>query len=324
MAHNINFKDGKASFVAVGEKAWHGLGTYVNEAMTAEEAIKLGGLDYIVEKKPIAVAGGAKIPGYWATVRTDTKDPLGIVSDAYHVIQNSEAFSFFDSIIDSGEAIYQTAGVLGKGERIFITAKLPEDILVNGEQVENYLLLTSGHDGKSAIQCGFTSIRVVCENTLNASLGRLQNKVTILHFSNAKQKLQTASRIMGMASKYTFDLNETFNKMAKVKITDKQLRAYIEEVMKPAKQTISKDELEVKHSALFLKKVDGIMDFAHSHPTQLTPEAKGTVWGAYNAISGYYNYLKNYDSQETKMNDIYFKGGAKRVEKAFEVAASMI
>jgi phage/plasmid-like protein (TIGR03299 family) len=320
MAHNLETRNGKTSFVAVGEKAWHGLGQYVDQAMTSEEAIKLGGLDYDVKKQKIAVAGGAVIPGFFATVRQDTKDVLGIVSDDYHVIQDREAFSFFDTIIDQGEAIYQTAGVLGKGEKIFITAKLPSDILVHGEQVENYLLLTSGHDGKSAIQVGFTSIRVVCNNTLNAALRGLQNKVTILHFSNAKQKLQTASKIMGMSSKYTQQLDQTFNRMAEVKITDKQLRSYIEAVLKPTKEQVSAEDF----SKIFTKKVDSVMDFAHNHSTQVTAQASGTVWGAYNAISGYFGYLKTYKSQEEKMNDLYFKGAAKKIEHAFALATDLI
>lgn len=325
MAHNLNQKaDGTYSFVAVGEKAWHGLGTYVNEAMTAEQAITLGGLDYEVEKRPVAVSGGADIPGYFATVRKDTKDVLGIVSDQYHVVQNREAFTFFDSIIDQGEAIYQTAGALGKGERIFITAKLPSDILVHGEKVENYLLLTSGHDGKSAIQCGFTSVRVVCNNTLTAALRGLQNKVSILHFSNAKESLRAAAKIMGMSSKYSDILNQSFNKMAEVKITDKKLREYIEQVMKPRKEILNAETLQAEYSTLFTKKVDSILEFAIDHPTQRTDAARGTVWGAYNAISGYFGYIKKYGNQEEKMNDLYFKAGAKKIELAYDLATTLL
>jgi phage/plasmid-like protein (TIGR03299 family) len=324
MAHNLNQKaDGSYSFVAVGEKAWHGLGTYVNEAMTAEEAIRLGGLDYIVEKKKLQIAGGKNIPGFFATVRKDTGDPLGIVSDDYHVIQNSEAFIFFDSIIDRGEAIYQTAGALGKGERIFISAKLPNDILVNGEQIENYLILTQGHTGKkgAAIQVGFTPVRVVCQNTLNAALrGGLSNKVTILHFKNAKDRLADAAKVMGLASTYTTELNSIFNQMAETKISDKQLREYVEKIMIAKPEEIGKEEF----SKQFVKQVDSIIDFAHNHPTQMTDAAKGTVWGAYNSISGYFNFLKNYKTQEEKFNDIYFKAAAGKVEKAFDFATALI
>ncbi len=328
MAHNLNLneKTGKHSFVAVGEKAWHGLGTYVNEAMAAEQAITLGGLDYTVQKQSIKTDGGILIPGNWATVRTDTNEPLGIVSDQYHVVQNREVFGFFDSIIDQGEAIYQTAGALGKGETIFITAKLPSDILVHGEQVENYVLLTAGHHGKTggAIQAGFTSIRVVCNNTLQIALKGLQNRITILHFSNAKAKLETAAKIMGMTSKVTAELNTIFNKMAEVKITDKKLREFIEQVMRPASQVISADQLEKEYSQRFINTVDEIMEFAIDHPTQRTDAARGTIWGAYNSISGYFGYIKEYKSQEDKMSDLYFKNGAKRIETAFELATSLM
>lgn len=326
MAHNLNQTNGKTSFVAVGQKAWHGLGTYVNEAMTFDQAIVLGGLDYAVEKRPIQVAGGKTIPDYFANVRKDTGDVLGVVSSDYHIVQNRDTFSFFDSIIDDGEAVFQTAGALGLGERFFITAKLPSDITVHGEQVESYLLLTSGHNGKtgSAIQIGFTPIRVVCQNTLNTSLRNLQNKMTILHFQGAQDKLKTAAKVMGLSSKYFAEVETIFNQMAQVKITDAKLRAYIEQVMKPAKETINKETLQVEHSALFTKKVNEIMDFAKGHETQVTDAAKGTLWGAYNSISGYFGWLKKYNSQEDKMNDIYFKAGAKKIETAFEIAASMM
>jgi len=324
MAHNLEIKDGNASFVKVGEKAWHGLGTYVEKAMTSEEAIKLGNLDYRVSKKKIQVAGGKAIPGYFANVRNDNGDALGIVTNDYQIIQNTEAFSFFDSIVDKGEAIFHTAGVLGKGEKIFVTAKLPEDILVHGEKVENWLLLTSGHDGKSSIQVGFSSIAVVCENTLQAALRGLQNRVSITHLANAKQKLIEAARIMGIASKYVTELNPIFNKMASVKITDLQLRSYIEQVMKPAKETINKETLQKEFSKEFSNKVDSIVEFAHDHSTQNIDGRKNTVWGAYNAISGYYGYLKNYKTQEEKMKDLYFKSGAKKIESAFALACELI
>lgn len=322
MAHNLhkNDKTGKTSFVAVGQKAWHGLGQYVDNAMTAAEAINLGGLDYTVEKRPMFIQPDIEIPDFKAIVRTDTNYPLGIVSEGYQIVQNHEAFEFFDTIVDRGEAIYQTAGVLGKGERIFITAKLPSDILVHGEQVENYLLLTSGHDGRTAIQAGFTSVRVVCNNTLTAALRGLQNKITIMHYSGAKENLKDAARVMGMASKYTMELQKSYEQMASVKITDETLRKYIETVMNPTREQLNEKEF----STQFKKQVDGIMDFAHDHFTQTTEAAKGTVWGAYNSISGYYNWMKNYDSQEKKMKDICFKNGAKKLELAYTTALQLM
>lgn len=333
MAHNLEIRDGKASFAAKGEKAWHGLGTYVENAMTAEECIKLARMDWEVEKRPLFVEEPdesdaedivfSELTGWSAATRNDTGDVLAVVTDSYEIVQNREAFTFFDSIVDRGEAIYETAGVLGRGERIFITAKLPSDIVVKGEQVENYVLLTNAHDGTRALQAGFTSIRVVCNNTLTAALSDLKNSIKLRHTSNIKAMLAEAAEIMGISSKYTAELNEAFNAMAKVKITDKQLRAYIEQVMNPNREQLTKAE-KAEFSKQFTATVDGIMEFATCHDTQTTKAAKGTVWGAYNAISGYYGHMKDHKSETARMNDIMFGQGDQRIKSAYTLGLQAV
>ena len=89
----------------------------------------------------------------------------------YEVVQNMDAFSFFDAIVGGDGIQYETAGALGKGERIFITAKLPNYIKVgNDDLIEQYLFLTTSHDGGGSITAAFTPVRIVCNNTLNAAL----------------------------------------------------------------------------------------------------------------------------------------------------------
>jgi hypothetical protein len=102
----------------------------------------------------------------------------------------ARSLGFFDAIIDSGEAIFQTAGALGNGERVFLLAKLPEDFEIAGEKIEKYILLSNSHDGSSSVIAGLTNIRVVCNNTLQAALGNLENKVRIDHVGGAKNKLR--------------------------------------------------------------------------------------------------------------------------------------
>lgn len=70
-----------------------------------------------------------------------------MVGKDYQVVQNRDVFSF-DAIVGGGVIQYETAGALGKGERIFITAKLPSYIKVGKEDlIEQYLFLTTSHDG---------------------------------------------------------------------------------------------------------------------------------------------------------------------------------
>lgn len=339
MAHNLELRDGQTSFASTlqnGQKAWHGLGQYVDKAMTAEEAMQLARMDWDVEKRPLFVEEPDhddpenpyfnELTGWSAATRSDTGDVLSVVTDSYQIVQNRECFTFFDSIVDRGEAIYETAGVLGKGERIFLTAKLPSDIVVKGDVdvINNYILLTNSHDGTRALEAGFTSIRVVCNNTLTAALNSgLKNSIKLRHTTNIKQMLAEAAEVMGISSKYTAELSEAFNAMAKVKITDKQLRSYIENVMNPKREQLTKAE-QAEFSKQFVTLVDGVMDFAVSHDTQKTKAAKGTLWGAYNSISGYFGHIKEHKTPSARMNDIIFGQGDQKIKTGYRLAVDVL
>ncbi len=154
MAHNINYNEKKQqhSFFSVKEKAWHGLGQIVSDYPTSKEALTFAGLEYTVEKRKLFTFDSAnqngnpeadiiipeiEVPNYFATVRTDTEQVLGVVGRDYQIVQNVEVFSFFDAIVGGDGIQYETAGALGNGERIFITAKLPDYIEVgNNDLIE--------------------------------------------------------------------------------------------------------------------------------------------------------------------------------------------
>jgi len=328
MAHKLNFdkRSGTWSFASHSEKAWHGLGQIVNHAMTSEQAIKYANLDYEVAKAHVQYyANGVpvEIEGYYATHRTDNGDYLGMVKSRYEIVQNKDAFGFFDAIIDSGEAIFETAGALGKGERIFLLAKLPEDFEIAGDKIEKYIMLTNSHDGSSSVIAGMTNIRVVCNNTLQAALKGLENKVSIDHISGAKDKLKEAHRVMGIASKYSSQVQELFNKMTDVKMDEGQYKSYFEKVLKPEYKAQTQSE-EKEMSTRLKNMIDATTQFALTHPTQTTNAANGTLWGAYNAVSGYFNYIKYFDSQEAKFNSQFFGVANNKMIKSFNEAVNLI
>jgi phage/plasmid-like protein (TIGR03299 family) len=195
MGHNLNTSNGRASMFYVGDPPWHNLGIRLDHPATAEEAIEAAQLDYTVKKKPLRAVIHAKrhaeVGDHFATVRLDTGDVLGVVGSRYEVIQNRDAFAFFDALVGDDEAIYHTAGVLGKGERIWILAKLPDYIRVGkNDLVEKYLLLTNSHDGSSLVRAKLTPIRVVCQNTLSVALNGSEQEVRIRHTANAREKLE--------------------------------------------------------------------------------------------------------------------------------------
>jgi len=345
MAHNIskNRQTGEYSFFSVKQKAWHGLGKIVEEYPTSEQAIKFAGLDYEVEKSPLFTKGSGivqvadgiviqdtdiQIPDYFATMRTDNNTVLGVVGKDYHIVQNRDAFSFFDAIVGGGDGIlYETAGALGNGERIFITAKLPDYIRVgSGDDVtEKYIFLTTSHDGSGSITAAFTPIRIVCQNTLNASLRNMSNVVRIKHTAGATERLKDAHKVMGMANTMTKNLEGIFNQWAKVKINDTEVKKLIQMALAPNKETLDhiKKGAEDKLSTVFKNTVDDAFAYAMMSDTQQMETTKGTLYGAYNAVTGYYQNVRNYKNEEAKLQSIVMGGTAQlKSQKAFELCTA--
>ena len=340
MAHNINFneKTGKHSFFSVKEKAWHGLGQIVESYPTSAEAIKFAGLDYTVEKRPLFTYDTEnhnanqetdmsipeiEVPDFYATIRTDNEQVLGVVGREYEVIQNRDAFSFFDAIVGGKEGIlYETAGALGKGEKIFITAKLPGYIRVGSDDlIEKYLFLTTSHDGYGSITAAFTPVRIVCNNTLNAALSNMSNCIKIRHTQSAPDKLKEAHKVMGISNTLSDELNGIFNRWAKVRITDKEVLKLVQQAMAPSKEILQnvlngrKDE----HSSYFNNVCGNVCEYAFDNQTQQTATTKGTLFGAYNAITGYFQNVKDYKNEEAKAKSILFGTGFNKSQNAFRL-----
>ena len=332
MAHHLNYNEQtkKHSFFSTKEKAWHNLGQVIQDYPTSAEAIKHAGLDYEVEKRKLFTSSlqdmRIEVPNFFSTVRTDNDTVLGVVGKDYQIVQNRDAFSFFDSIVGGDGMLYETAGALGNGERIFITAKLPDYIRVgNDDLIEKYLFLTTSHDGSGSITAAFTPIRIVCANTLNAALRDQTNTVRIRHTSNAKQRLEQAHKVMGISDRLALQLESIFNNWTKVRISDNEVKKLIQSALAPSKEvlkTLQEGRTE-DLSTCFINMVDSAYEYAMSDPTQLMNTTKGTVFGAYNAITGYFQNVRSYKDDEAKLASILMGGtGQLRAQIAFDLCTN--
>ncbi len=340
MAHNINYNEqtGKHSFLSVKQKAWHGLGQIVQDYPTSKQAIQFAGLDYSVEKRKLftldsenqqadpeneIIVPEIEVPNYFATMRTDTEQVLGVVGKDYEVVQNIDAFSFFDSIVGGDGIQYETAGALGNGERIFITAKLPGYIKVGREDlIDQYLFLTTSHDGYGSITAAFTPVRIVCNNTLNAALRNHSNSIKIRHTANAKDRLEQAHKVLGISNQLGTELEAIFNQWSMVRITDTDLQQLIRLAMVPNKEVLENintgqwDEL----STCFNNMCNAVYEYAHTSETQMLETTKGSLFGAYNAVTGYFQNVRTYKNEEAKLKSILYGGTAQlRTQKAFSL-----
>ncbi len=212
---------------SVREKPWHGLGTIVTEAPASADAIRLAGLDWTVVQEPIYTNFNKPVEGYRANVRSSDRKVLGVVSDRYKVVQNVDAFSFTDELLGKGVR-YETAGSLQEGRKVWLLARLPREYIIAGERISPYLVFSNTHDGSGSVKVAVTPVRVVCNNTLNLALDTAKRSFSMIHTGNIQDKIQEAKDTLFMAEKYMDCLGIEFEQLRRQKITDEQVREYIE------------------------------------------------------------------------------------------------
>ena len=192
---------------SVREKPWHGLGVVVEEAPSSEEALRLAGLDWRVVQKSLYTNSG--------------------LVDGYKVVQNTEAFAFTDNLLGEGVK-YETAGSLQGGKKVWILARLPREYIMSGERITPYLVFSNTHDGLGAVKVAITPVRVVCNNTLNLALSTANRCFSMVHTGDIKGKIDEAKQTLFMADEYMEALGNEFERMRRQRITDQQVKEYIE------------------------------------------------------------------------------------------------
>jgi len=311
MTHNIN------SLFYYGAKPWHKLGTEVKEAQTSATAIEAAGLNWQVQKNRLQRADGVQVDAF-ATVRSDTLDTLGVVGDVYRPLQNKEAFSFFDAIVGEKAAIYHTAGALGKGETVWILAKLPGYIRVVGDDVsEKYLLLTNRHDGTGAVQVRFTPIRVVCQNTLNVALGGTEKAFKARHTGSLGLRVRSVQEYLGIVDAKANLFEEAAKKLATVQLTKGAWNDYI-------KNTGLVPEVKPgdRHSVRAYQIIEDVSRLFERGKGQDLPGARGTARGAFNAVVEYVDYVRS--TRNDKLSEsLLFGSGAQLKQAAWDNALSL-
>ena len=286
----------------VRETPWHGLGTKVDEAPTSADALRLAGLDWEIEGKPVFTEGGNIIPGYKANTRSSDGSVLGIVSNRYTIVQNAEAFAFTDSLLGE-EMRYETAGSLRGGKQIWLLGRMPERHIA-GDAVDPYICFTNTHDGTGAVRVCMTPVRVVCNNTLNMALSSAKRAWSTRHVGDIAGRLEDARQTLELADIYLSNLAEEAERLAGEKMTEGQMREVLDSIFPVtddmsdrAKRTASetKDEIIVCTLAPDLVKflntkwcfINAVSDYVgHNDPHRRTKNFEENRWA--NIIGGHW------------------------------------
>ena len=297
-----------------GEVPWHGLGTPVPKGATAEQMIRAAGLDWEVDSRPARGAREINKKKEYSRYemvrlprpRMDEQEVLlGVVSRRYQPLQNTEAFGFFDPIVEDGKAYFETAGALGEGERIWVMAKMPKAIeIVRGDECTKYLLLSNTHSGDGSVIVKFTAVRVVCQNTLMLAMDDGQKAYRVRHSKQMQFRLDELAQFLSITQKVFLEAEKLFRQMARVQMTEERLEHYFEAVFpRSAGQ---------KRSGKRPERWDSVREVFETQEDLQMPGVRGTLWGAYNAITRFEDYKQPQQEEQPdqRLERIWFGGGA--------------
>jgi phage/plasmid-like protein (TIGR03299 family) len=302
-----------------GQVPWHRLGTALEEAdlFDWQTASRKAGLDWTVELVPLVTGDTQAQVTHRAVRRTSDSRVLGVVGPRYAPLQNKDSFSWFQPFLDAREAALHTAGSLRQGSRVWVLAKLNRDPLeiAEGDEVEKFLLLSHGHDGSLAVRCGFTPIRVVCQNTLSMAHSSDASKlIRIKHTKDLLENLANVREIMDLANAEFEATAEQYRRLARKSINQADLRRYVKKVFEV------EDDQEAGSRLKNL--MEAIVGLAETGRGNDLPSIRGTYWSAYNGVSEWLTYQRG-RSDDNRLNSLWFGDSALVNRHALEVALDM-
>jgi phage/plasmid-like protein (TIGR03299 family) len=296
--HDIEIADGKASFVSgEGMAAWHGLGTVVEGTMTAAEALGLANLNWEVALRPSLFEDENgnlhEVPNRFAVVRSSDQKPFEVVSGTYVPVQNVEAFSFFDSVVDrTGEAHYSTAGALGGGKHVFLSAKIGETFTVAGQDAHDlYIMITNSHDAKHSFTAIVTPIRVVCRNTMTFALDTARHRMSLRHTESIKGKVQQAREVLDMAYKYQEEFEHEVEALSSISMNTDKFTEVISGLFPEDKKTTN-------------RYIDDLVGIWIHETTVNDAFGNGTGWGALNSVTYWTDHVKASRTAEARFKSV--------------------
>jgi phage/plasmid-like protein (TIGR03299 family) len=307
------------SMAYFGAVPWHGLGTPLEEAdlYDWQKACQKAGLAWDVELVPLVTGDNHAKVDRNAVRRTSDGRILGTVGPRYTLLQNRDAFKWFQPFLEAKEAALNTAGSLCEGSRVWVLAKLQRDpiVVAQGDEIEKFLLLSHGHDGSLSVRCGFTPVRCLCSNTLAMAHGSTASKlIRVKHTKDMHQNLENIREVMNLANEQFEATGEQYRLLARKSINQADLKKYVERVLKV--------EAGQEVSTRLTNTVQKIIGLCESGRGNNPPSVSGTYWTALNGIGEWLSYERG-QNQDNRLNSLWFGDSANLNQHALETALAM-
>jgi phage/plasmid-like protein (TIGR03299 family) len=312
----------------VNQEPWHGLGNKLAPKQPLEVWARAAGMNWSIEEAEVRfVAAGNRslgsihaFPEQKVLYRSDTQAPLSVVSTRYQVVQPAEILEFYRDLTEHSGFELETAGVLKDGKKLWALARTGQSVTLKGKDTVNgYVLLATACDGTLATTAQHTSVRVVCNNTLQIALGDSAGAVKVGHRSQFDA--QAVKRQLGIAVSSWDAFMVRMKALSERKVSDAEAEEFLRRVLTyPTTNPANRDVLAVNERAI--KAVAGLYS-GRGKGADLA-SASGTAWGLLNAVTEYVDHRRRARSDDHRRDAAWFGSGATLKDRAWDEALKLV
>ena len=364
MSHALTSRaNGFVEMAFVGETPWHGLGQELTQGASIEEWLVAAGMEWRIQRSKVRYhfGHGAEEFATWddkhVLFRSDNKLPLGLVSPTYKPVQPREVVEFFRDLVANAGYQLHTAGTIHGGRKMWALAKVAEGAIGKGDKIGGFLLLSTACDGTMETEARFTTVRVVCNNTLTMARGAAAN-VKIGHrlrFDADKVKAQ-----MGLADERFAGFMEEADRLAMKQVTQAEAEHFVRELLRPAAKQAEKVAKQAEAAVIAGEAINAAMDSGSNDFARLLGKplalpmmaaddgkrapkgesailslfaglgrgsemetSRGTAWGLVNAVSQYVDHESGAKSVDHRLDRAFFGSGEELKNRAMEMALAI-
>lgn len=315
MAHLVE------SMAFVRDIPWHGLGNQLSVNQPVETWLKEAGMDWTINQSDalfnvskegmhIRTHADAKV-----LYRSDTLAPLSVVSNRYKVVQPHEVLHFYNDLVAAGGFELETAGVLKGGKKLWALARTGQEALIKGgDKVKAYLLLATSCDGTLCTTAQFTSVRVVCNNTLQMAVGESNGAVKVPHSTLFDPAAVKEALGIGLSSWDAFIANMRL--LSQRPVSGTEATQFFSDILNEPVL-----DLEGSPTSRAMQQLTAL--YSGAGMGSLLAGSRGTAWGLLNAVTEYVDHERRARSTDYRLDSAWFGAGAQLKAKALDTALQM-
>ncbi|WP_436868905.1 DUF932 domain-containing protein [Acinetobacter courvalinii] len=344
MAHQIE------TMAFVGQTPWHGLGNQLPQNQPIEIWAQQAGMDWRIESSNVSYMaknerGQSILMPYEeqrVLYRSDTHVPLSVVSQRYQEVQPKEILEFYRDLTEQSGFELETAGVLKGGRKFWALARTGQSAALKGKDVSNgYILLATACDGTLATTAQFTSIRVVCNNTLAIALRGQDSSAGVVKVPHStKFDAEKIKQQLGISVRAWDEHMYEMKQLSQRKVTQQEAAAYFDAVFNNTNLSIAEQDESIIQYYLKAASMDKksnsksepngramskvmTMFNGHGRGAELVT-AKDTAYGLLCSITEFVDHERRAMSRDHRLNSAWFGRGATIKQRGLEQALRMI